>query len=137
MTIPRLLGLTADLSLALNNMVPVDLTVNTGVGETGLDLRDFELNALSIESGVGTLDLKLPSGDYDVTLQAGVGSATIELPEDSAVSLHVTGGIGDITVTDSLESVGEYRWQSPGYEDAEEQIDLTITAGVGDLTITN
>jgi serine/threonine protein kinase len=137
MTIPRLLGLTADLSLSINNMVPVDLAVSTGVGETDLDLRELELNALSIESGVGTLDLKLPDGDYEVTLNAGVGSATIELPEDSAVDLHVLGGIGNIDVADRLESVGEGHWQTPGYEDAEQRIDLTITAGVGDLTITD
>jgi predicted membrane protein len=111
--------------------------VNTGVGESNLDLRDMELTALAIESGVGTLDVKLPAGDYEATMNAGVGSATIELPENSVVSLHITGGLGDINVTDSLESISEDRWQSPGYEDAEEQIDLTITAGVGDLTVTD
>jgi serine/threonine protein kinase len=135
MTIPRLLGLTADLSLALNNAVPIDLTVNTGVGETNLDLRSLDLSALSIEAGVGTVDLRLPAGSYEATMNAGVGSATIELPEDGAVDLRVLGGLGDIEVTDSLESVGENHWQSPGYEDAEQQIDLTITAGVGDLTV--
>jgi serine/threonine protein kinase len=137
MTIPRLLGLTADLSLALNNMVPIDLTVNTGVGETNLDLRSVELSALSIESGVGTVDVKLPTGSYEATMNAGVGETTIELPEDSAVDLRVLGGLGDIEVTDSLESVGEDHWQSPGYEDAEQRIELTITAGVGDLTVTD
>jgi hypothetical protein len=135
MTIPRLLGLTADLSLALNNMVPVDLAVSTGVGETNLNLRNLELTALSIESGVGTLDVKLPAGDYEATMNAGVGTATIELPEEAAVNLHVLGGVGDIEVADSLESIGEGHWQSLEYEDAEQQIDLTITAGVGDLVI--
>lgn len=135
MTIPRLLGLTADLSLALNNMVPIDLAVSTGVGETNLNLRSLELSALSIEAGVGTLDVKLPDGNYEATMNAGVGSATIELPEDSAVDLRVLGGMGNIEVADSLVNVGEEHWRSPGYEDAEQQIDLTITAGVGDLVI--
>jgi len=135
MTIPRLLGLTADLSLALNNMVPIDLAVSTGVGETNLNLRSLELSALLIEAGVGTLDVKLPDGNYEATMNAGVGSATIELPEDSAVDLRVLGGMGNIEVADSLVNVGEEHWRSPGYEDAEQQIDLTITAGVGDLVI--
>jgi hypothetical protein len=47
------IGLTPD--------IPIDLDIDSGVGETTLDLEQLTLSALNIDSGVGELSVNLPA----------------------------------------------------------------------------
>src|ERR1700693_124513 len=67
-----------DWTLALNNDVPVELTVHFGAGEAHLDLGSLPLRGVEVHMGVGSLQMDLrgkPKHDYDVQFHGGSGEA--------------------------------------------------------------
>jgi hypothetical protein len=86
--------------LSLNNAVPIDLQIDTGAGETELDLRGLALTALQVEVGAGNAHIDLSSSlDHDLSaaINSGVGELSVKLPGEMGVRVAVSTGIGDLT----------------------------------------
>ncbi len=86
------------LDIALTPLIPLDLRLNGGVGETRLDLSDLQLSSLNIQGGVGETTISLPNGGYAFLLDGGVGATTVNFAETGAVTATITGGIGGVTL---------------------------------------
>ncbi len=86
--------------IGLNPDIPLDLTINSGVGQSTLNLQDLNLTHLRLNGGVGDLRLNLPATEtsYGVNLNSGAGSASITLEEGAAVTLDINGGVGNVTI---------------------------------------
>jgi hypothetical protein len=84
----------------LNTSVPMNLTINAGVGGANLDLGSLRLTALSVNTGTGGIDLRLPRMDesYNVTVSAGTGGGTLRIPEGAALVLDASAGTGGFTI---------------------------------------
>lgn len=150
--------------IALNPAVPLQLSINGGLGENDLDLREFTLTGLNLNAGMGALRLRLPSsaevyrvhlnggmGDSDIFIEdgallnldinAGMGNVVIHLPEGAAVRLETTSGMGSIRVPRGYVRVDndtsrEHRiWESPNFAEATHPIVITFNAGMGNLTV--
>ena len=114
--------------IGLNPNIPLDLDINSGVGEVSLDLADLTLTAVTIDSSVGEVDLILPAmdasyrvsvngsvGDFsisveegaavDLILKAGVGNFTVNVPRDAAVRVDAQTGVGDIRVPPHFDQI--------------------------------
>lgn len=115
--------------IGLNPDVPLELSINGGVGESDLDLRDLNLTALNLSGGVGEmkltlpatgaryevrlngsvggLDIEIPDRDADLVLwiSGGVGGINIDVPDDAAVRVRSTGGLGGVNVPDGFERI--------------------------------
>lgn len=80
--------------------VPLQLDVNSGVGETQLDLAQLQINGLSMKSGVGKVTVKLPAQEtpYAVDSNSGVGETNFHLPQDTTMSLHINAGVGQVNL---------------------------------------
>ncbi len=121
--------------LQLNPDVPMDLTVNTGVGETTLDLRALTLSDLHVDTGVGETTVILPGGgQLEASVNGGVGELIIEIPDGIPARIDVDTGLGATDVSGDFEQDGDV-FTSPGYEDAPDRITLEIDAGVGQVTV--
>lgn len=122
-------------NLQLNRDVPLSLAVNTGVGESELDLRALNLNALHIRTGVGKTTVTLPGdGRLSATIEGGVGELLILIPEGVAARIEVSTGLG------SSQVLGDYERQdnvytTPGFATAENRLDLQLKAGIGQVTV--
>jgi hypothetical protein len=90
--------LTWDIGLSKN--VPLDLEVNSGVSNSTLDLQDVQLTGLHLDSGVGTVNLTVPSmpDSYAVDIDGGAGSTNITVEEGTAVNFTIKGGVGAVVV---------------------------------------
>jgi hypothetical protein len=86
------IGLTPD--------VPINLTVNSGVSSSTLDLNGLKLTNLDINNGVGSLSLTLPAMDdsYNVSISGGTGSTSISVAEGAAIHFDIDGGVGSVTI---------------------------------------
>ena len=86
--------------VGLSSALPIRLLVDNGVSSTTLDLTDIQLAGLDINSGVGSVDLRLPvmETSYEVTVNGGVGDTTIVIPENAAVALDIDGGVGEVRI---------------------------------------
>jgi hypothetical protein len=129
-------GYIGEMDLSLTDAVPIDLSVDSGIGATTLDLMNLTITALYVNAGVGSTDITLGNGSYTADINAGVGELSIELPKDAAVRLELDGGLGSTHFPDRFEQIDDSTWETPGYNTATEQIVLQVDTGVGDFTIT-
>ena len=78
-------------NLELTDNVPMNLSVDSGVSSTELDLQGLMLEKLDIDAGVGDLYVDL-GGDawensFETNIKTGVGEATVILPSEVGVKI--------------------------------------------------
>jgi len=121
--------------LRLSDQVPMSLVVDTGVGETRLDLTGLQLTDLKVNSGVGETEITLPAeGQFRVEVDAGVGEVTVRVPKGMAARIRADQGVGEIRVRGDFDRNGE-QYTSQNYNQAQNRVDIEIDGGVGEITV--
>lgn len=121
--------------LRLNEQIPMALTIQTGVGQSVIDLSRLTVTDLRVTSGVGETTLTLPAqGQVRGRVNTGVGQTTIRIPEGVAARIRVQTGIGGISVRGNFQQDGSY-YTTPDYMAAVQRIDLEVEGGVGGIRI--
>jgi Cell wall-active antibiotics response 4TMS YvqF len=120
--------------LALTTRIPLDLTVESGVGRTTLDLREMQLSNLKVTTGVGETTVTLATGSYKVDVNTGVGATTIRIPTEVAARVELERGLGSVNVRGGFDK-NEDVYTSSDYATAKNRIDLNVQGGVGAITI--
>lgn len=152
-------GETNRWQLGLNGRVPAALKVEAVAGRSLLDLRDLQLESLTLAANAGDVALLLPGGDYNanlstnaaateitlpengrhaITLAVNAGSATLHLPPGMALRVEVDRVLGSFNSNNTgLRRVNgqENVWQTAGYENALDRVDLTIHIPLGSVTL--
>jgi hypothetical protein len=122
--------------VSLNDDVPIDLFVDCGVGESGLDLRGLNLKSLEIDMGIGELTVDLDGElerDLDIFVDCGIGSTTIFLPENIGVRARVDHGIGSVNARGFKKRGGVYK--NDAYGKTKVTIDIDVDSGIGSLDL--
>lgn len=121
--------------LTLTGRVPIALTVETGVGESTLDLRQLQLESLNISAGVGETTVNLPQlGNYEASIDGGVGEILVRVPRDLAIRIQVDTGIGSVNAARHFTRSGN-TYTSPNYETSTQRVELQLDAGIGSINI--
>lgn len=123
--------------LELTRAVPIELSIDSGVGESVLDLREVVLRAFDLDAGVGEVRVTLPSsGGYRGEIDAGVGAVVVRIPRSVEARLEVDTGLGGVNVRGTWTRDGN-RYLSSGWDAApdERRIDLRVSGGVGEITV--
>lgn len=152
-------GETNRWQLGLNGNVPAAMTLEAVASRSQLDLRDLQLESLTMTTSAGDIELLLPGSDYDANLVTNASSTEITLPENGRhainlevnagpVILHLPPGMAlHVEVDRALGSFGasntglrrvdgqESVWETAGYDDAQDRLDLTIHITLGSVTI--
>jgi hypothetical protein len=86
--------------LGVSSLIPVDLKLHGGVGETSVDLSGMQPVSLTIDGGVGKVVLVLPATgeSYPVVIDGDVGEIDIEIESGALVDLDITGGVGEVKI---------------------------------------
>lgn len=129
-------GTEYEWDLRMNREVPLDLDLKFGAGEAHLDVGALTLRSVSVDMGVGQLDLDLrgnPKRSYDVQVHGGVGEAVVHLPSDVGVEAEAQGGLGSIEAS-GFRHEGN-RYYNSAWEDAKVRIHLDIHGGVGSIRL--
>jgi hypothetical protein len=126
-----------DWSFGLNSQIPLALELETGAGESRLDLSDLQVTELRIQTGANSTDLLLPAhaGQTRARIDAGVASATIRVPPDVAARIRAEGGLTSVDVDQQRFPRSGRTYVSPDYETAVNKIDLDVQTGVGSIRI--
>ncbi len=152
-------------NIGLSPNIPLDLTINGGVGDNTIDLSGLQITSLALNGGVGQDRITLPASGHfnftmnggigetwvtipqgvtgDTTINAGVGQLHLDLPENTPVRLEATGGLGLVQVPDWMQHVSggsgveQRTWETSSYQAAAADARLTIhfTGGVGELSV--
>jgi hypothetical protein len=129
-------ALVNEWSLLLSNAVPIDLVIETGAGESELDLHELDLAGLRIEVGAGktNVDLSGPlDHDLNVAINGGVGEITVKLPGEMGVRVSADTGIGGLANA-GLAKDGDV-YVNETYGSAPNTLYLDIQAGVGSINL--
>ena len=124
-------------NLELTDNVPMNLSVDSGVSSTELDLQGLMLEKLDINAGVGDLYVDL-GGDawensFETNIKTGVGETTVILPSEVGVKIKSEKGLGTSNVVGFI-SQGEGVYVNEAYEDADVILTVNTEMGVGDIT---
>lgn len=123
-------------NLRLNDDIPTQLRVQIGAGHGELDLHGLTLESLDLKIGAGQVNADLAanwSKDSTVTIQGGVGQATLRLPNNIGVSVHASGGIGEVS-TDGLHKQDD-SYVNDSYGKASVTLEVNVTGGVGQINL--
>jgi len=116
-------------NLGLNRLPAVRLNVSSGSGAVNLNLRDFNLNGLTVSAASGAVSAALPAGSaqYPVNALSASGDIEFTLADDAAVqfeSISTASGAIRVTAGSGGEIVGTAVNSSSG------DITLTFPGGV-------
>ncbi len=121
--------------LRLSPEVPLRLNINTGVGESTLDMERLNLTELDLHAGIGKVTLTLPAhGQMQTTINGGIGEVVVRIPAAMAARVHATAGLGNSQVAGNYQRQGDV-YVSPGYDTAENRVDLEVKGGIGKITV--
>jgi predicted membrane protein len=103
-----------------------------------LNLRDLTVTSLSLQSGVGDVDLALPAvGQGDMWLRLGLGDLTLRVPEGMAVKLKLTPGpLTQVRLDgDRFIQTSASEWVTPNFSASAQRFTLSISLTAGDLQV--
>lgn len=118
--------------LALTQHLPMALDVDTGVGESNLDLRALRLTAFDLDAGVGSVTVTLPAGTYRASIDGGVGNVTLRLPEGTPARVTVDTGLGTVATDSGYQRSGDV-YTTASY--AGSGLEVIVSAGVGQVRL--
>jgi hypothetical protein len=144
-------------NVSLSPDVPLNLSLQGGVGKSDIDLSSLQITGLHIRCGVGQIALTLPPVDASYTtkiegqalagtsgkleINAGIGNIEIVIPHNTAVRLNAKTGLGSIDVPGHFQQMkggdwmGEREWKTEGYELADHRLVIEYKGGIGQLKI--
>jgi predicted membrane protein len=115
--------------------VALDLTIDAGMGDVNLDLRELTLTSVNVNAGMGAVTIKLPeTGEFDVEVDGGMGTVVIEVPAGMGVRLQTDAAIVGHTIPAGYTH-NNNRYTSPNYDTAKNRADIQVDLGVGSITI--
>lgn len=123
-------------NLSLNNLVPIDLEIETGAGETALDMRGVDLTDLHVQIGAGNTSIDLSSAlDHNLSaaIKGGVGELSVRLPGEMGVRVSAATGIGNLTNSGLVKDGDHY--VNGLYGSSPHTLFLDIDAGVGGIEL--
>ncbi|MGP4081800.1 toast rack family protein [Pseudalkalibacillus sp. R45] len=122
--------------IALNGDLTLTLKVELGAGKSKLGLSKLNLKDLHIESGVGETEIDLAGewkNSFRVKIDAGIGKMKIRVQKHAGVKIDVDKGIGKVKADHFIGVEDSYQNQS--YETADVKIDIDLDVGVGEVIL--
>lgn len=124
-------------TLGLRPDVPLELELETGAGETSLELDDLQVRKLRIKTGASSTTARLPAhaGQTAVSVEAGVASVELHVPDGVAAQIRSRGGLTEVQVDQQRFPRSGDRYESPDFASAPNRVEIDIQAGVGSIKV--
>jgi len=123
-------------NLSLNDAVPMDLKIECGVGKSNFELGGLMLTGLDVQTGVGETTLDL-IGDWKRDLRAnvkgGIGQLTLRVPDKIGVRVQAEKAIGSIHSTGLRKEDKAY--VNDAFGKSKVTLDFHIQAGIGEIRL--
>ncbi len=126
-----------DLDLDLTQRVPVNLAIEMGNGDAApLDFEGIKLEALDLNLGYGSSEIKLPDqGVMEIRITGTAGELELDVPDELAARIKVETQWSDVEVDDRFK-LQDGVYVSEGYsDDAENRATINIKMAYGNIVI--
>ncbi len=121
----------------LNGTVPLEIELETGAGETRLDLVDLKVTDLTVRTGASSTEIVLPSsaGQTHVRVNAGAASVVLRVPDGVAGRVRVRGGLAGKTIDTGRFPRAGSAYESPDYASAANKVDIEAEIDAGSIEV--
>ncbi len=121
----------------LNPAIPIDLILRTGAGESHIDLSRLQLHSLVLETGMSATEITLPdqAAHTRVEIHSGMASVVLRVPQSVAARIHMQNGLMGEKIDKNRFPFNGEAYETPGYLNAEHQVEIEVAAGVGSIDI--
>jgi hypothetical protein len=125
-----------DWDLRFMNEVPMTMKVALGVGQGTLKFGGLNLSRLEVNTGVGDTTLDL-SGQWkqspSVLVNGGLGQVTIIVPKDAGVHATIEGGLGKVNAGGLTVNGNTYT--NAAYGTSSVTINIDVKTGIGNVNL--
>ena len=124
-------------TFGLSREIPLALELETGAGETRLDLTNLRVTDFSLQTGASSSTVLMPSqaGHTRAKIEAGAAAVTVHIPPGVAARIRTQSGLAAISIDQGRFPRQGKVYQSPDYETASNKIDLEIETGVSSINV--
>lgn len=86
--------------IGLSQRVPLELRVQSGIGDADINLTNLRLESVRLEGNIGQMNVTLAAGTaaYPVMIRGGAGGIAINIPSGANADVIVRGGMGGLAV---------------------------------------
>lgn len=121
----------------LNDGVPMTLDMETGAGESRVDLSALKAEEIRLKTGASSTEMTLPAraGKTRVKVSSGAASVVLRVPDGVAARIAVESGLAGITIDQNRFPRSGGGYESADYGRAENSVDIKIETGVGAVEI--
>ena len=115
--------------------IPLVLRLNTGVGDSRINLADLTVTDLRLNTGIGQTTVVLPAaGRITASIESGIGETTIRIPGGMDARIRASSGIGTVRVNGTYQRDGD-TYTSSGFATATNRADIEVKGGIGRVTV--
>lgn len=124
------------LEITINQNPIWDFEFNLGASETKLDLSDFKVKRLEVNTGASDTFIKLGSGydRTDINVDMGAAALKILIPENSGCEFY-----GSLVLSnrelDGFIKDSDKRYRTENFEDADNKIYIKVSGAVSEVKI--
>ena len=125
-----------DWDLRFMNEVPMTMKVALGVGQGNLKFGGLNLSRLEVNTGVGDTTLDLGGQwkqDTSVLVNGGLGQVTIIVPKEAGVRANVEGGLGNVNAGGLTVNGNTYT--NAAYGTSSTTINIDVKTGIGNVNL--
>ncbi len=126
--------------IGLNTRPTYNMNLDFGSGSNDIDLGRFTLSGGRLNVGSGGANVRLPAGNYRLTIESGSGGVSLRVPRSAGVRVEYERGSGGLNPAPRLQLISGDRNRDGVYETADfrsaaNQITLIIDGGSGSVNI--
>jgi Domain of unknown function (DUF5668) len=113
-----------------------NINLQGGASMSTLDLSDYKIQSVSLESGVSSVYLKLGNLQEitKVQFEGGMSTFTAEIPESAGCRIHNESGLS-ANEFEGFSEISENVYETPGYAKAKQKIEMNIESGVSTIKV--
>jgi hypothetical protein len=121
----------------MNDRIPMTLDMETGAGESHVDLSEMKVEDLRLKTGASSTEMTLPAraGKTRVKVSSGAAAVVLRVPDGVAARIAVESGLAGVKVDTSRFPRSGGGYQSADYDRAENSVDIQVETGVGAVEI--
>ena len=125
---------TSEIRLHPNTLWNINL--QGGASMSSLDLSDYKIQSVSLESGASSVYLKLGNKQEitKVEFEGGMSTFTAEIPESAGCRIHNESGLS-ANDFEGFSEISENVYETPGYAKAKQKIEMNIESGVSTIKV--
>ncbi len=130
-------GAEEEWNVNLSRRVAIDLDLDTGASNVELDLTDLRVEKFTLNAGASKLHVRFSkaAGATDATVKAGAADLDLVVPEGVAARISIDAVLANVNVDETRFPKKGDRYESPGFDTAQNKLTLEIDSGVARITI--